>query len=150
MLRLRSWASSTMIVSYAREQPVAADLGEQDPVGHDLDQRRVADRVGEAHRVPDGVAQADVELFGEPLGHRPGRDPPRLGVADHAVDAPTELEAHLRDLGGLARSGLARHHHHLVVPDGREDLLPVRADREVVGVADRGRPSARAARRASA
>ena len=79
-----------------REQPVPADLGQQDAVGHDLHQGPVADGVGEANRVADGVAQADVELFGQPLGHRPGRDPPRLGVADHAVDAPAELEAHLR------------------------------------------------------
>ena len=37
MLRLRSWASSMMIVSYLRSMPVALQLGEQDAVGHQLD-----------------------------------------------------------------------------------------------------------------
>ena len=38
MLRLRSCASSMMIVSYWRSIAVGLDLGEQDAVGHQLDQ----------------------------------------------------------------------------------------------------------------
>ena len=35
------------------QRPVALDLGEEDAVGHHLDERRLADMVGEPHRVPD-------------------------------------------------------------------------------------------------
>ena len=40
MLRLRSWASSMMIVSYFAQLPVALQLGQQDAVGHQLDPAR--------------------------------------------------------------------------------------------------------------
>ena len=42
MLRLRSWASSMMIVSYLLEVAVALELGQQDAVGHQLDPARRA------------------------------------------------------------------------------------------------------------
>ena len=87
MLRLRSWASSMISVSYA-QQPVALQLGQQDAVGHQLDQRVVADLVGEPHLVADRVAQLGAQLLGDPLGHAAGRDPARLGVPDHAAARP--------------------------------------------------------------
>jgi hypothetical protein len=71
----------------ATQHPVALDLGEQDAVGHHLDERRLADLVGEAHRVADVVAQLRPDLLGHPLGDRAGGDPAGLGVADHPVDA---------------------------------------------------------------
>ena len=42
----------------AAQHPVALDLGEQDAVGHELDQRVVADVVGEADLVADGARRA--------------------------------------------------------------------------------------------
>ena len=122
----------------AGQQSVPLDLGQEDPVGHDLDQRAVADPIGEAHGVTDRTPERDVELLGEALGDRAGRDAPRLGVSDQAAPAPTELQADLRDLGRLPRTRLARHDHHLVVADGRQDLRPVQGDRQVVGIADGG------------
>jgi hypothetical protein len=58
-------------------------------------------------------------------------------VPDHPAHAPTEFQADLRDLGGLARARLPRDHHDLVVPDGRGDLVPPLADREFFRVRDR-------------
>ena len=60
MLRLRSCASSTMIVSYAASSAVALRLGEQDAVGHQLDERVGLRVVGEADLVADRVARRGV------------------------------------------------------------------------------------------
>ena len=68
----------------AREHPVALDLGEQDAVGHHLDQRPVADPVGEPDRPADEVADVRAELLGDALGDGARGDPAGLGVADHA------------------------------------------------------------------
>ena len=88
MLRLRSWASSRMIVSYWRSIRSRCDLGEQDAVGHQLDQRPVADLVGEPHLAADDVAQrACPSSSAIRSATRAGGDPPRLGVPDPAAHA---------------------------------------------------------------
>jgi hypothetical protein len=120
----------------AGELAVALDLGQQDPVRHQPHHRRRPDAVGEAHRVADGVTEGDLELLGDPLGHRARRDPPRLGVPDQPVDAPAQLEADLRQLGRLAGPGLTRDHDHLVVADGCRDLVPTLRDRQLRRIAD--------------
>ncbi len=119
----------------AQQPPVALDLGEQDAVGHQLDQRAVADLVGEAHGVADGVAERGVQLVGDALGDGAGGQPARLGVADRAADAAAELEADLGQLRGLARAGLAGDDDHLVRAIGLGDLVAPRADGQV-GIGD--------------
>jgi hypothetical protein len=57
-------------------------------------------------------------------------------VADEPVYAPPEFQADLRKLGGLPGSGLTGHDHHLVVPDGGEDVVLALADRQRLGIAD--------------
>ena len=121
------------------ELAVALDLGEQDAVGHHLDEGVLADPVVEAHGEADRVADLGAELLGDALRHRPRRQPPRLRVADEAAHAEAELEAQLRELGALARAGLAGDDHDLVVADRLEQRLPVRDHRQV-GVGGRGQP----------
>src|ERR1039458_7348826 len=122
----------------AEQLPVAAHLVEQDAVGHHLDQRAVAGGVGQAALVADGGAQLGAELAGDPLRDRTGRDPAWLGVPDLPGHAPAELEADLRQLGGLPRAGLAGDDHDLVVADGRGDLVLALADRQLRRVAQYG------------
>ncbi len=98
----------------AQQAAVALDLGEQDAVGHQLDQRAVAGLVGEPHGVADGLAERGAQFVGDALGDGAGGQPPRLGVADGAADTAAEFEADLRQLGGLARTGLAGDDDHLV------------------------------------
>ena len=86
----------------AQQLPVALQLGQQDAVGHHLDHRGVARRVGEAHLVADHRAKLGPEFRGDPFRHGAGCDPPRLGVPDLAGHAAAELEADLRQLRGLA------------------------------------------------
>ena len=119
------------------EQPVALDLGKQDAVRHELDQRGVAHLVGEAHLVADRPAQLGAELLGDPVRDRTGRQPSGLGVSDRPAYAAAQLEADLGQLGGLARPGLPRHHHDLVVTDRREDLVLRPRHRELGWIAHR-------------
>ena len=121
----------------AQQASVALDLGEQDAVGHQLDQRAVAGLVGEAHRVADGVAERGGQFVGDALSDGAGGEPARLGVPDCAADATAELQADLRQLGGLARTGLAGDDDDLVFGDRPRDLVTRVADRQV-GVGDRG------------
>ncbi len=88
----------------AQQPAVALDLGQQDAVGHQLDQRAVADLVGEPHRVADGVPERAAQLVGDALRDRAGGEPTGLGVADGAADPAADLEADLGQLGGLARA----------------------------------------------
>ena len=113
------------------EVGVAAELGERDAVGHHLDQRRRADLVVEADRVADQPTERRAQLLGDPLGDRAGRDPARLGVADHPVDAAPQAEQDLRQLGGLAGPGLAGEDDDLVVADRGRDLVAGGRDRQV-------------------
>ena len=76
----------------AQQSAVALHLGQQDAVGHQLHQRAVADLVGEADGVADGVAELGVQLVGDALPDGAGGEPSRLGVADRAADAAAELQ----------------------------------------------------------
>ena len=64
---------------------VPLDLGEEDPVGHHLDEGVLADAVVEADGEADRVADLGAELLGDPLRDRPRGQPPRLGVTDEAA-----------------------------------------------------------------
>ena len=63
----------------AREGRVELHLLEEDPVGHDLDGRRVARLVLEAHLVADEARDLDAELPRDEVGDREGGDAPRAG-----------------------------------------------------------------------
>ena len=122
----------------APQVAVPLELGEQDAVGHHLDQRVARRVVGEPDLVPDGAAQLDPELLGDALGNRSSGDPAGLGVTDGALDAAAQLQADLRQLGRLARPGLPRDDDDLVVADGRSDVVAAVTDRQVLGVGDVG------------
>jgi hypothetical protein len=120
----------------AAQQPVTLDLGQQQAVGQQPQQRVLARVVAEAHRVADGLAEGDVELVGDSLGDRARGEPPRLRVRDRPAHAAPELETHLRQLRRLAGAGLAGHDHDLVLADRRQQVLAARADRQRLGIAD--------------
>ena len=119
----------------AAQQPVAVDLVEQDAVGHERDAGVFGDLVGEAHLVADGRAERHLQLLRDALGDRARGDPARLGVRDAGA---AELEADLRQLRRLARSGRAGDDHDLVVADGARDLVPRGADGQLRRVDDDG------------
>ena len=126
----------------AQQASVALDLGEQDAVGHQLDQRSVARVVVEAHRIPDGVAKRNAQLVGDPLRDGAGGQPARLRVADGAANPAAELEADLGQLRRLARTGLASDDDHLMLADRFRELITHRADGQIgIGNGRHGRTS---------
>ena len=120
----------------AQQPPVPLHLGQQDAVGHQLDQRLVAGVVVEPHLVADGGAELGVQFLRDPRGHGPRGDPARLGVTDLAGDPAAELEADFRQLGRLPRAGLARDDDDLVAANGRRDLVFLLADRQLRRIGD--------------
>ena len=95
--------------------------------------------VGEAHLVAHEITELGADLGRDPVGDRTGGDPPGLGVADQPAGAvraavprvppltaspPAELEADLRQLGGLSGAGLAGDHDDLVGRGWRRGSLP--------------------------
>ena len=122
----------------APQQPVALDLGQQQAVGHQPQQRVLARAVAEAHRVADRLAQRHVQLLRDPLRHRPRRQPPRLRVRDRAAHAAPQLQADLGQLRRLARAGLAGDDHDLVIADRGQQVLAPRRHGQRLGVGDGG------------
>jgi hypothetical protein len=53
------------------------------------------------------LAQRRAQFLRDALGGRRGGDTARLGVADQALLATPQLQADLRQLGGLAGTGFA-------------------------------------------
>ncbi len=114
------------------EEPVTADLREQQPVSDQLHQRARARLIAEPHSEAHLVAEGHLHLLGDACRHRARRQPPRLGVGDHAAAAEPGLETDLRQLGGLTGAGL---------PGDDDDLMPLEqlADfRRVGGDGQRG------------
>jgi hypothetical protein len=112
------------------QRRVGLDLGQQDAVGHQLDQSVVAGTIGEPDLPADRTADRDAEFLGDALGHRARCQPARLRVPDGAADPATQLQADLGKLGGLAGPGLPRDDHHLMGTDRLGDLADVPADRQ--------------------
>ena len=115
----------------AQQPPVALNLGEQDAVGHQLDQRAIADLIGEPHGVTDGLAQRSTQFVGDALADRAGSQPAWLGMPDCAANASADIEADLRQLGRLTRPRLTGHHDNLVRSYGGGDLITLFTDRKV-------------------
>ncbi|KWW40622.1 hypothetical protein AU359_01102 [Micrococcus luteus] len=122
----------------AAQLRVVGNLGQEDAVRHDLDPGGLRGLRREADLVADRLSDLLAQLLRDAFGHGAGGDAPGLGVADRADLPESEGQAHLRQLRGLARTGLARDDHHLVVADRGHDLLTALRHRQVFGERDRG------------
>ena len=88
---------------------VALDLRQQDAVGDDAQPGLRRRLVGEPHLIADLVAQMDAHFGGDAFGDGSRGEPARLRVHNlPAVRTAAELQQDLRQLCGLARTGLAR------------------------------------------
>ncbi len=112
------------------EVAVVAGLGQQDAVGHELDDAVPVEFFAEADLVTDHAADLGIQFLRHPFGHRLGRDPARLCTTDQATRAATGLHAHLRNLGGFTRTGFTGDHHDLVLPDRGDDVIAAVNDRQ--------------------
>jgi len=105
------------------EKTVALGLHEEDAVGHYLDVRMGTASLVETDLVGHGVAQFLPQLLGDPAGDGRRGHPPGLSAADQAPDAPSCLNAHLRQLGGFAGTSFPRNDQHPMLADCRNDLF---------------------------
>ena len=94
---------------------VTLRFGEQNAVGHQLDETVLRTFLGEAHLEADALAHLLAQLFGDARGHAAGGDPARLGVTDQAVTSSSGRQRNLRQLGRFAGPGFAGEHHNLMV-----------------------------------
>ena len=120
------------------EEAVALHLRQQDAVGHELDGGGGGDAVVETDGVADGLADVLPQLLGDALGDGAGRQAARLRVTDEPAAATPQVEADLRDLGGLAGAGLTGDDDDLVVLDRLRDVLAPRGHGQGLGVGDLG------------
>ena len=138
MLRLRSWASSRMIVSYWRSSRSWAISASSTPSVMSL--TSVASETWSLNRIlkpttsPSGLSSSSA------IRSATLRAAIRRGwVWPIRPRTPAaELEGDLGQLRRLARPGLAGDDDHLVVAQGGGDVVPPVADRQLVGVADHG------------
>ena len=119
----------------ALKKAVVLGFGQQDAIGHQFDQGIGIALVFETYLVTDQPAQRGAQLFGNPCCHAARGDPAWLGVGDQAVAATPQFQANLWQLGGLARTGFAGDHQHLVFGQGLLDFVTLGGDRQVVVVA---------------
>ena len=119
------------------QQLVALDLGQQDAVGHHLDLGGPGDLSGEAHVEADVLADLGPQLLGDALGDGASRKAAGLGVPDHPAFAHTQLQEHLGQLGGFAGTGFTSDDDHLVVLDGRHDVIASRGNGKGFGIGNR-------------
>lgn len=120
----------------ALKKPIMLGFGEQDAIGHQLDQGVGIALILEPHLVADQRAQRRAEFFRDPRGNAACGDPPGLGVSDLAVAATAQFQADLGQLSGLARTGFAGDHQDLVFTQGLLDLVAFGGDRQIIVVAD--------------
>ena len=120
------------------EEGVAARFGEQHAVGHELHARLSRNLAAEAVLVADESAEGRLEFLRDAFGDGDGGEAARLRAGDAApVRAAPELQGHLRQLGRLARAGVAADDDDGTLPETGEDLLAVRADREFLRIVER-------------
>ena len=105
------------------QRRITLHLGQQHTVGHQLDDRIAARPVVEADLATHLAAPGHVQFFGDASrdgqrGHATG-----LGATNHGPGPKSGLQAHLGDLGRLARSGLTGNDHHRMGADRGHNVI---------------------------
>ncbi len=124
------------------QKRIGLHFGQQDAVRHELHARLAARVVAKAHLaadLPPPDAAKRREFFRHPARNAHRRHAARLRAADAAPAGKPRLQAELRELRRLARSGLPGNDHHLMRTQRRKDLLSPRADGEIRRVGDHAR-----------
>ena len=114
-----------------REEGVAEGFGEEQAVGHQLDDGAVAGFFVKTHLVANGITERRIELLGDARGDAARGDAARLRMGDGAACAEAEGETKLRQLCRLPRTGFAADDDDLVFADEAEDVVFRRQHRQV-------------------
>ena len=116
------------------QQLIVLNFGEQNTVGHEFNGAVLAHLRGETHLVTHGLTNFLPQFFGDALRHRTRGKAARLGVPNHAFFSKTEFQAHLGQLRGLTRAGLASDNDDLVITNGRLNVFATLADGQLFGI----------------
>ena len=118
------------------QQLIVLNFGEQNTVGHEFNGAVLAHLRGETHLVTHGLTNFLPQLFGDALRHRTRGKAARLGVPNHAFFSKTEFQAHLGQLCGLTRAGLASHNDDLMITNSRLNVFAALADGQFFGISN--------------
>ena len=99
------------------QKPVVLGFRQQNAVSHQFNQTFRAGVVAKTNLETNGFAQWLLQFFGDAVSHAASGDTARLGMTDITRHASARFQANLRQLGGLARTGLATNYHHLIFHD---------------------------------
>jgi len=121
----------------ALKKAIMLGFGQQNTVGHQLDQGIAVALILETHLIADQCAERRADLLGNPAGHAASGDTARLGMTDQTVLTATDFQADLRQLGGLPGAGLAGNDQHLVLEQRLLDLVTLGRDGQVIVITNR-------------
>ena len=76
-------------------------LGQQDTVGHELDDAVLIQFLAKTHLVANHAAQWCIEFFRDPVRHGLRGNSAGLGTTNEPANTSTGLHAHLGQLGGF-------------------------------------------------
>ena len=116
------------------QQLIVLNFGEQNTVRHEFDSAVLAHLRGKTHLVTHGLTNFLPQFFGDALRHRTRGKAARLGVPNHAFFSKTEFQAHLGQLRGLTRAGLASHNDDLMITNSRLNVFAALADGQFFGI----------------
>ena len=120
----------------AAQIAVSLGFGEQDAVGHHLNQIVRTALIGEAHLIAHQIAERRLQFVRHAARHRARGDAARLRTTDKTLRAALEIEANLGQLRGFAGAGLTRDHHHLMRGNGARNFLALGGDGEFFRIND--------------
>ena len=114
----------------AAKPGITLGFGEQDAIGHELDQGRFTDLLGKAHLESNQITDRCIQLAGDAARNRARGNAAWLGTSDHSRRAASGGQAKLRQLGGLARTGFTGKNDDLMLADQLDDFLTASGDRQ--------------------
>ena len=117
----------------APELAIPLYVVQEKAVRHHLDDGGGRRAFAEPHRVADFGTHLDAHFGGDPCRYGSRRQASRLGVGDHPPPSPSGRQTGLRELRGLAGSGLAGHDQHPVLAHQLDDIAHPGRDRQFVG-----------------
>ena len=104
---------------------------QQDAVRHEF-QTRIRSRLFfKPHLVPHQAAQFAAQFFRHTAGDGSRGEPSGLGAAHSARPVSDKFHSHFGKLGGFAGTRFPDHHHDLMLPQDRQNVIPAAGDGKV-------------------
>ena len=113
------------------QQWISLRFGQQNAIGHQLNEGVIAAPVVETDRAADFTTPLNLQFLRDAARNGKCRHASWLGAADFGFNPQSGFEAHFGNLGGFAGTGFTGDNHNLMSPDGRNDVIFSRCDGQV-------------------